>query len=85
MDWRNEKDKNGNYTNYLSWTRNQNLPYQCGSSWAIGATNSIADRINIARERKFPDILLSPQVLINCGIGTCNKGVYYVDGIYKYA
>ena len=38
----------------------------CGSCWAMGTTSALSDRIKLLRKGVFPDINLSPQVLINC-------------------
>ena len=38
----------------------------CGSCWAHATTSALSDRIKLMRKRQFPDIQLSPQVLINC-------------------
>jgi cathepsin X len=55
--------------NGLDWTtinRNQHIPMYCGSCWAHGTTSALSDRFKLARNRVFPDIQLSPQVLVNC-------------------
>jgi cathepsin X len=69
--------------NYLTFTRNQHIPQYCGGCWAHGTTSSVSDRINILRGNAWPQINLSPQVLINCGqAGTCHGG-NQLDS-YKY-
>lgn len=51
-------DVNG--VNYLTVTKNQHIPQYCGSCWAFTATSSLSDRIKIARNATFPDILIAP-------------------------
>eukprot|EP00877_Chromochloris_zofingiensis_P005844 jgi/Chrzof1/15260/UNPLg00654.t1 len=59
-------------TNYLTETRNQHIPQYCGSCWAFATTSSLADRIRIKRRAAFPEVVLAPQVLVNCrGGGSC--------------
>lgn len=53
-------------TNYLTLQRNQHIPIYCGSCWAFATTSSLSDRIKIKRKAQWPDINLSPQVLISC-------------------
>jgi cathepsin X len=57
-------DVNG--TNYLTNVRNQHIPEYCGSCWAHAATSTFSDRIKIARKAAWPDINISPQVIISC-------------------
>jgi cathepsin X len=78
-DWRNVKG-----VNYLSANRNQHIPTYCGSCWAMAASSALTDRINIKRDRIWPDILLSTQYFINCNMGgTCSGGSSL--NLYHYA
>jgi cathepsin X len=52
--------------NYLTNIRNQHVPQYCGSCWAHAATSALSDRIKIARKAAWPDINISPQVIISC-------------------
>ena len=71
----------GGFPKAFSWmskglvtqSRNQHIPQYCGSCWAHGSTQSLADRIKIARKGATPDIQLS--VKLNCGnAGSCHGG-----------
>ena len=53
-------------TSYLTNVRNQHVPQYCGSCWAHAATSALSDRIKIARQAAWPDINISPQVIISC-------------------
>ncbi len=55
-----------NGSNFLTYQRNQHIPVYCGSCWAFSATSALSDRIKIRRKAQWPDIILSPQVLISC-------------------
>merc|ERR1712195_247896 len=55
-----------NATNYLTNVWNQHIPQYCGSCWAHATTSVLSDRIKIARKAAWPDINISPQVLISC-------------------
>lgn len=57
-------DVNG--VNYLSQVRNQFTPGHCGSCWTFGTTSAMSDRIAIMRKNAFPEINISPQVLLDC-------------------
>jgi len=57
---------NANNTNFLTVQRNQHIPIYCASSWAFSSTSALNDRIKIIRKAQWPDIILSPQVLLSC-------------------
>jgi cathepsin X len=71
FDWRKVGKEKINYT---TPPRNQHIPQYCGSCWAFSSTSSVSDRIKIARKARWPDVVLSPQMLVNCGPGSCNGG-----------
>ena len=58
----------GNYSgvNYMTAPRNQHIPHYCGSCWAFAATSSMADRIKIARNAAWPDVMISAQPILSC-------------------
>lgn len=55
----------------------------CGACWAFGTLSSLNDRLKIAKKASYPDVILAPQVLINCGGGgSCEGG--NVGGVFDY-
>lgn len=72
-----------NGTNFLTQTKNQHIPQYCGSCWAQATTSALSDRIAILRGGKFPEIDISPQVLLSCAqqMDGCHGG----DSLGAYA
>lgn len=68
--------------NYLTNIRQQHNPQYCGACWAHAATSALSDRIKIARKAAWPDINLSPQVLLSCSQGTDEFGNLGCHGGY---
>lgn len=60
--------------NYLTIVRNQHIPVYCGACWAFASTSALSDRIKIMRKAQWPDIVLSPQVLVSCTCKGCHGG-----------
>ena len=73
---------NVNNTNFLTHQRNQDIPIYCASSWAFSVTSALSDRIKIKRNATWPDVNLSPQVLISCDDG--NQGCHGGDSKTAY-
>ena len=67
---------NINGVNYLTNIKNQHVPQYCGSCWAQAATSALSDRIKIKRDAAWPDINISPQVVISCSMNDdgCHGG-----------
>jgi cathepsin X len=82
---------NNNTINYASIDRNEFQPYYCGACWAFAATSALSDRLKILRKNAFPEINLSPQVILNCDkvdlgchggdFGTAYEFIYQNGGI----
>merc|ERR1712194_50442 len=62
---KNHNWSNFNGQNFVTIMRNQHIPQYCGSCWAHSTTSVISDRISIMRKAAFPEINLSPQVLLD--------------------
>lgn len=78
LDWRNMNGRN-----LVTITRNQHLPQYCGSCWAFASTSALGDRMRIHTNAALPDIVLAPQVLVNCVSGsTCHGGD--PGAVYEY-
>lgn len=58
---------------YLTPSTSSITPNYCDSSWAFAVTQAIADSASI-KSNGVVIKFLSPQVLLNCGVGTCEKG-----------
>ena len=54
------------HVNLLPPARNQNQPRPCDASWAFAITSAMATQFNLKKFGSFPEIVLSPQMLINC-------------------
>lgn len=62
--------------NFLTIQRNQHIPIYCGACWAFSTTSCMSDRIKIMRKAQWPDIIISPQILLSCDMddGGCHGG-----------
>ena len=67
--------------NVLSPVRNQNQPSQCGASWAFAISSAMSDQFNAVKDVEFPEVVLSPQMLLTCGSTSTNKTCAYSNSI----
>lgn len=58
---------------YLTPSTSSVTPNYCDSSWAFAVAQAIADSASI-KSNGLVVKFLSAQVLLNCGVGTCEKG-----------
>lgn len=76
-------DVNG--TSYLSSPVNQHIPVYCGSCWLHGSTSAFNARLRILRKNRFPDIMVSRQILLDCTVaGSCDGGDHYAVAQYLH-
>ena len=65
--------------NLLPPIRNNNLPHLCHASWAFAITSVMSALFNKAKKGAFPEVVLSPQMLIQTRpkeVGfSCNEGL----------
>lgn len=80
-DWRKQDGKHGKI-NLTTPPRNQHIPQYCGACWAFSSTSALSDRIKMLRGGRWPDVVLSPQMMVNCGPGSCAGGNSHM--VYKW-
>ncbi|GBG80489.1 hypothetical protein CBR_g30951 [Chara braunii] len=77
--------RNVNGRSYATVNRNQHIPNYCGSCWAMATSSALSDRISLLRGDVYPEVALSPQVLVNCVTGNDTIGCRGGDGFAAYA
>lgn len=77
--------RNMNGKDYTTANRNQHNPKYCGSCWAMATTSALSDRMKLMRKGAFPDINLSPQVLIDCVTQNSSHGCEGGDPTAAYS
>ena len=61
FDWRSIGGQS-----FVTPTRSQFVPDECGSCWAHAAVAALSDRLKWLRNGSWPDVVLSVQALLNC-------------------
>ena len=69
----------GTKINALSPVRNQNQPKICGASWAFATASAISDQFNARKTSEFPEVVLSPQMLLTCASTEKNRTCDYMN------
>ena len=65
---------------------NQHIPVYCGSCWLHAGIATLNDRLKIAMNASWPEVMLARQVALNCGgkiAGNCSGGSDL--GLYAWA
>ena len=70
--------------NYASTDRTQHHPQYCGACWAFSTTAALSDRIALARGGRFPEVLISPGLLLTCDKGDNGCGGGSAGTAYRY-
>lgn len=76
--------------NLLGPTRNQNQPKACDASWAFATTSTLSALFNVQKKGAFPEVVLSPQMLINCAPDTIKFSCTYgatpvaIEEVFKH-
>ena len=79
FNWSNLNNKS-----FLTTNLSQLSPTFCAASFAFAAVHAFSDRIKIQRLAKFPEIVISPQIILSCdpiSKGCKGGNPWYV---YKY-
>ena len=71
--------KNDKMINALSPVRNQNQPRPCGASWAFAIASSMSDQFNARKDNNYPEVVLSPQMLMSCFADSDSKTCDYEE------
>ena len=71
LDW-----SNVNGVGFLTVPRNSHVPQFCEGAWAFVAATTLSDRFKVLFNASFPDIVISPQVLLSCDLASsgCTGG-----------
>ena len=72
-----EFQRDGKQVNVLSPVRNQNQPKTCGASFAFALTSAMSDQFNKIKDVEFPEVTLSPQMMMLCSVAEADRKCDY--------